>query len=162
MESRSLHGIHSDGIFLRSAMHVRSARRAENRPIDVDSRRNRARKFEWARAQSWHARESAKICGAFDAFGVDTVAQQDLNELINSKEFKSWMSAKFGLHRPQSNYAPVSSRLTPATLVGQLFIIGASRRHLKLMHCVADKNARYQPGGPSTALMGGSGKNVLL
>jgi hypothetical protein len=28
------------------------------------------------------------------------------------------MAGKFGLHRPQSNYAPVSSRLTPATFVG--------------------------------------------
>ena len=74
--------------------------------------------FEWARAQSWDARESAKIRAAFDAFGVDLAAQQDFDELIVSKEFGSWISAKFGLHRPQSNYAPVSSRLTPATFVG--------------------------------------------
>jgi HNH endonuclease len=74
--------------------------------------------FEWARAQNWYARESAKIIAALDAFGVNSAAQQDFNELITSKEFKSWMAGKFGLHRPQSNYAPVSSRLTPATFVG--------------------------------------------
>jgi hypothetical protein len=74
--------------------------------------------FEWARAQSWNVRESAKIRAAFDAFGVDDAAQEDLNELIYSEGFKSWMSGKLGLHRPQSNYAPISSRLTPATFVG--------------------------------------------
>ena len=74
--------------------------------------------FEWARAQSWHARENAKISAALAAFGIDTEALQDFNELVISDEFKSWRSDKIGLHRPQSNYAPVSSRLTPATLVG--------------------------------------------
>ena len=74
--------------------------------------------FAWAQAQSWNARESAKICAALDAFGVDSVDREDFNELINSDGFKSWMSGKLGLHRPQSNYAPISSRLTPATFVG--------------------------------------------
>jgi HNH endonuclease len=74
--------------------------------------------FEWARAQNWDTRESAKICAALDAFSIDSAKREDLNELIISKEFKSWISAKFGLHRPQSNYAPRSSRLTPATIVG--------------------------------------------
>jgi hypothetical protein len=74
--------------------------------------------FEWARAQSWNARETAKVCAALNAFSVDSMTEQDFNELIVSDAFKSWKSGKFGLHRPQSNYAPVSSRLTPATLVG--------------------------------------------
>ncbi len=74
--------------------------------------------FEWAQAQSWHTRENAKISAALSAFGIDAEALQDFNELVISDEFKSWRSDKIGLHRPQSNYAPVSSRLTPATLVG--------------------------------------------
>jgi hypothetical protein len=74
--------------------------------------------FEWAHAQDWDARESARILAALEAFGVHSTNYYDFNEVIISDEFTSWMSTKFGLHRPQSNYAPVSSRLTPATLVG--------------------------------------------
>ncbi len=75
--------------------------------------------FEWARAQSWDARENATVNAALAAFGIDTEeALQDFNELVISTGFKSWMSGKFGLHWSQPNYAPVSSRLTPATLVG--------------------------------------------
>jgi hypothetical protein len=74
--------------------------------------------FEWAIAQDWDTRESAKIYAALNAFDVDDAAQPALAELIISEEFKSWMRGKFGLHRPQSNYAPISCRLTPATLVG--------------------------------------------
>jgi hypothetical protein len=71
--------------------------------------------FEWVGAQSWTARESSKISAALIAFGCDGV---ELAGLIDSEEFKSWMRGKFSLHRPQSRYAPVSSRLTPATFVG--------------------------------------------
>ena len=74
--------------------------------------------FEWARAQNSNVRETAKIRDALDAFCFENAAWQDLERTINLEEFKSWSRDKFGLHRPQSNYAPVSSRLTPATLVG--------------------------------------------
>ena len=74
--------------------------------------------FEWARAQSWDVRESAKLSAAIDAFGVGGAALQDFSEVITSEGFRSWASCRFGLHRPQSNYAPISSRLTPATYVG--------------------------------------------
>ena len=74
--------------------------------------------FEWARAQSSHTREASKVQAAFESFGVDTTAREELYQLMTSSEFKSWVSDKFGLHRPQSQYAPVSSRLTPATMVG--------------------------------------------
>lgn len=74
--------------------------------------------FEWARAQNSSARESAKINAAFAAFGINAAALQDFDELVMSDGFKSWLSGKIGLHRPQSNYAPISSQLTPATFVG--------------------------------------------
>jgi 5-methylcytosine-specific restriction endonuclease McrA len=74
--------------------------------------------FEWARAQDWDVRESARIFAALESFGVHSTDYQDFNEVILSDDFALWMSTKFGLHRPQSNYASVSSRLTPATLVG--------------------------------------------
>jgi hypothetical protein len=74
--------------------------------------------FEWVHAQDWDVRESARILAALESFGVHSTDYRDFNEVIVSDEFTLWMSAKFGLHRPQSNYAPVSSRLTPATLVG--------------------------------------------
>jgi hypothetical protein len=74
--------------------------------------------FEWAHAQDWDARESVRILAALESFGVHSADYRDFNEVIISDEFTLWMSTKFGLHRPQSNYAPVSSRLTPATLVG--------------------------------------------
>ena len=74
--------------------------------------------FEWARAQDWDSRESAKISDALRAFGLDELRCEDLEILLESEHFRSWMRGKFGLHRPQSNYAPVSSRLTPATIVG--------------------------------------------
>lgn len=74
--------------------------------------------FEWARAQSWDTRESAKLCAAVASFGLDGAALQNFSEVINSEGFRSWAFCRFGLHRPQSNYGPISSRLTPATYVG--------------------------------------------
>ena len=75
--------------------------------------------FQWARAQNSFAREVAKLRTAFESFGIVEVdAQIELGELICSNDLRSWMSGKIGLHRPQSNYAPRSSRLTPATVVG--------------------------------------------
>jgi hypothetical protein len=74
--------------------------------------------FDWARAQSWDARESAKLSSAFDAFRVSKAALGDFAEVMFSEGFRSWAFSRFGLHRPQSNYAPISSRLTPATHVG--------------------------------------------
>ena len=74
--------------------------------------------FEWARAQSSSAREMARIRAALTAFGVDETDAQDLDALLTSAEFQTWKSNKVGLHRPQSNYASISYRLTPATLVG--------------------------------------------
>jgi HNH endonuclease len=74
--------------------------------------------FEWARAQNSDSRENTKIRTAFESFGIEASAHEDFCELIISGEFRSWMSGKFGLHRPQSQYAPLSSRFTPATWVG--------------------------------------------
>jgi hypothetical protein len=74
--------------------------------------------FEWARAQSWNARESAKIVDAMKAFGIEEAVLPDLQQVLTSEGFKTWSAGKSGLHWPQSNYAPVSSRLTPATTVG--------------------------------------------
>jgi hypothetical protein len=74
--------------------------------------------FEWARAQDWDERESARILAALQSFGVHSMDYRSYNEVIISDEFRSWMSTKFGLHRPQSNYPSVSFRLTTATFVG--------------------------------------------
>jgi hypothetical protein len=74
--------------------------------------------FEWARAQSWNARESVKILDAIKAFGVKEAVLLELEQVMSSEGFKNWSEGKRGLHWPQSNYAPVSSRLTAATTVG--------------------------------------------
>ena len=74
--------------------------------------------FEWAGAQDSSAREDAKIRTALNSFRVDATGEADLCGLINSAEFKSWRSGKSGLHRPQSNYAPISYRLTTSTTIG--------------------------------------------
>jgi hypothetical protein len=74
--------------------------------------------FKWARAQSSLTREAAKICAALNSFGIEAADQNDFCEIIISEEFRTWMSGKCGLHRPQSNYAPRSSRLPPATVIG--------------------------------------------
>ncbi|WP_376708401.1 HNH endonuclease [Bradyrhizobium australafricanum] len=74
--------------------------------------------FRWGRTQNWELREDAKLRDAMRAFRIDTDSLRQLDQVLNSSEFRYWMSGKFGLHRPQSNYAPISSRLTPATLVG--------------------------------------------
>jgi hypothetical protein len=74
--------------------------------------------FEWARAQSCWRRESAKIEEALRSFGVRSEQHNELLQLMESSEFQDWVDGKLGLHRPQSNYAPVSCRLTPATMVG--------------------------------------------
>jgi len=76
--------------------------------------------FDWARSQNSGARETSKIRAAFESYNIsiDGPAVECFCELIDSAEFKSWISGKCGLHRPQSNYAPLSARLTPATMVG--------------------------------------------
>jgi hypothetical protein len=74
--------------------------------------------FEWARRQNSDAREFSKILAAFESFGIDTAAVEDFLWVVVSDEFWSWMRGKFGLHRPQSKYAPISCRLTTATTVG--------------------------------------------
>lgn len=74
--------------------------------------------FEWVRAQSFVRREAAKIDEAFFSFGVRADQHREIMEIMQSVEFGVWMSGKSGLHRPQSNYASVLSRLTPATLIG--------------------------------------------
>ncbi|WP_426413757.1 HNH endonuclease [Bradyrhizobium ganzhouense] len=77
--------------------------------------------FEWAKAQSWNAREDSKIQDALKAFKIEETIVPVLDEVLNSEDFRAWTGGKMGLHWPQSNYAPVSSRLTPATLVGLAF-----------------------------------------
>jgi len=74
--------------------------------------------FEWIRAQSSWRRESAKFEEAFRSFGVRPEQHKEFLLLIESSEFKDWVDGKLGLHRPQSNCAPVSCRLTPATIIG--------------------------------------------
>jgi hypothetical protein len=74
--------------------------------------------FEWTHAQDWDKRESAKILAALESYGVRSTDYRDFIEVITSDEFSLWKSTKFGLHRPRSNYASVSARLTPATFVG--------------------------------------------
>lgn len=76
--------------------------------------------FEWARAQSWHRREGEKVKAALRSFGVDEQDHEKYSALMNSENFRAWLDGKIGLHRPQSSYAPTSSRLTPATMVGLL------------------------------------------
>jgi HNH endonuclease len=74
--------------------------------------------FEWVRAQSHGRRESAKIDEALRSFGVGPEQHRELTQLLESSDFKTWLDGKSGLHRPQSNYASVSCRLTPATMIG--------------------------------------------
>jgi hypothetical protein len=74
--------------------------------------------FEWARAQSCSVRESVKIDEALRSFDVPPEQHRDLVQLVQSSNFKAWLGGKLGLHRPQSNYASVSCRLSPATMIG--------------------------------------------
>jgi hypothetical protein len=77
--------------------------------------------FEWVRAQSCCRRESAKIEEALRSFGVRSEQHNEFLQILESSEFKNWIDGKLGLHRPQSNYAAISCRLTPATMVGLAF-----------------------------------------
>jgi hypothetical protein len=74
--------------------------------------------YEWARAQSWSKREDAKILDAMKAFRVDESIFSDLEKVLDSEDFETWSEGRSGLHWPQSNYASISSRLTPATTLG--------------------------------------------
>lgn len=74
--------------------------------------------YERARAQSWSRREDAKILDAMKAFRVEEGAFPDLEKVLDSEDFKAWSEGRRGLHWPQSNYASISSRLTPATTLG--------------------------------------------
>jgi hypothetical protein len=74
--------------------------------------------FEWARAQSHFKRESEKIRTALAWFGLGESDMPRVERVMKSGAFRDWVSGKFGIHRPQSNYAATSSRLTSATMVG--------------------------------------------
>lgn len=74
--------------------------------------------FEWARAQCSWRRETVKLDNAFLSYGIDAGQQVEIAKVVQSESFRAWIKGKSGLHRPQSNYAPVSSRLTPATIIG--------------------------------------------
>lgn len=74
--------------------------------------------FKWVDKQSWWKRECGKITAAFDSFDISEVDQIEIMSVIGSAEFKAWISGRMAFHWPQSNYAPTSSRLTPATIVG--------------------------------------------
>jgi hypothetical protein len=74
--------------------------------------------FEWARSQHWFRRFLSKLSAAFDAYGIEAANQEEYYALIISDEFRLWASNRIGLHRPQSKYASLSSRLTASTLVG--------------------------------------------
>jgi HNH endonuclease len=74
--------------------------------------------FEWAGAQDSSAREDAIIRTALNSFGVDAAEAVDVCRLLASDDFRSWRSDKTGLHRPQSNYAPIHYRLTTSTMIG--------------------------------------------
>jgi hypothetical protein len=77
--------------------------------------------FEWARVQSAAARDTARMLNAFMSYGIrpnDLSALESIQTVMDSPEFKAWASGKFGLHRPQSNYATTMMRLTPATMIG--------------------------------------------
>jgi len=76
--------------------------------------------FEWARAQSSYAREGEKVKAALRSFGIEKQDHERYCAVMNSESFHAWVDGRIGLHRPQSNYAPTSSRLTPATMVGLL------------------------------------------
>lgn len=74
--------------------------------------------FEWARSQSHFQRESAKTLAAMAWFGLKDGDFARIERLIQSAAFKAWVTGRLGIHRPQSNYAAVSCRLTPSTMVG--------------------------------------------
>ncbi|WP_169729517.1 HNH endonuclease signature motif containing protein [Azovibrio restrictus] len=74
--------------------------------------------FEWSRSQHWQKREHAKVIQALEAFSVPKRDYRKFMRTMESPLFQEWMQDKIGLHWPQSNYAPRSSRLTPATIVG--------------------------------------------
>jgi hypothetical protein len=74
--------------------------------------------FQWARKQSHCQRENDRLLVAMRWFDLTEADLPKVNEILLSEAFRSWTPNKFGLHRPQSNYPSVSSRLTPATMVG--------------------------------------------
>lgn len=74
--------------------------------------------FEWARKQSHIQRENDKLLAAMRSFDLTEADFPNVHKIVVSEEFQSWTSNKLGLHRPQSNYPSISSRLTPATMIG--------------------------------------------
>lgn len=74
--------------------------------------------FQWVRSQHWSAREQHKLSEAFRSFASEPIEREAVERTLLSIEFNTWVNGMFGLHRPQSNYASCSSRLTPSTIVG--------------------------------------------
>lgn len=83
--------------------------------------------FEWARSQHWEKREHQKIAQALDAFSVAKRDHRRFLRTATSPVFQQWVQERIGLHWPQSNYAPRSSRLTPATMIG--LVVHFLRQH---------------------------------
>lgn len=96
--------------------------------------------FEWSRSQHWYKRESAKITQALEAFSVPKRDYRKFVRTMNSQPFRNWMQEKIGLHWPQSNYAPRSSRLTPATTVG--LVVHYFRTHAQAPNLRSTEPAR--------------------
>src|SRR5207302_7903593 len=74
--------------------------------------------FEWTKAQNHLARWDLKIRDVLNSFNIKEAEHNTIYRIAISKQFGCWVEDKFGLHRPQSKYATISSRLTPATMVG--------------------------------------------
>lgn len=74
--------------------------------------------FDWARSQNTERRENAKLREAFRSFRIPEDMYETILRVCLSPEFVEWSAGKSGIHRPQSNYATVSARLTPATTIG--------------------------------------------
>lgn len=74
--------------------------------------------FEWARAQSHLKREGNKFLTAMNWFGLTENDMAHVKDVMRSESFKQWVLGNLGIHRPQSNYASTSSRLTSATMIG--------------------------------------------
>lgn len=77
--------------------------------------------FQWAGKQSFLERRIYQIQQCMKAVDIPEESYSKIEEVLQTQEFKDFLSKHAGLHRPQSGYSGLGRRLTISTFCELLF-----------------------------------------
>lgn len=76
--------------------------------------------FFWARKQNWCRRASTRIKTEMELLEINKEQINQLNNILVTQDFQTWLSGNVGIHFPQSKYSSIYSRITPSSMLGAL------------------------------------------